>query len=138
MGGSHGKRMLGALIAGSMLFSSTGAIASVTPVPAQIDSWAALSALSGGASAAAVCGAAAAAAVAAQAAPGCVLPQVDVAAPVAQTEPAQPIPMPPIESASAGLGISPLLIGLAAVAAGVGLYFALRNNGNNHHGNSPA
>ena len=138
MGRSHGKRMIGALIAGSMLFSSTGAIAAVTPVPAQIDSWAALSALSGGASAAAVCGAAAAAAVAAQPAPGCVLPQIDVAAPVAPSEPSQPIPVPPVEPAGAGLGISPLLIGLAALAAGVGLYFALRNHNNNHHGNSPA
>jgi hypothetical protein len=137
MGRSHGKRMIGALIAGSMLFSSTGAIAAATPVP-QPDSWAVLSALSGGASAAAVCGAAAAAAVAAQPAPGCVLPQVDVAAPVAQTAPQQPIPVPPVEPAGAGLGISPLLIGLAVLAAGVGLYFALRNNNNNHHGNSPA
>jgi hypothetical protein len=130
--------MIGALIAGSMLFSSTGAIAAATPMPAQPDAWAALSALSGGASAAAVCGAAAAAAVAAQPAPGCVLPQIDVAAPVAQTAPQQPIPVPPVEPAGAGLGISPLLIGLAVVAAGVGLYFALRNHNNNHHGNSPA
>jgi LPXTG-motif cell wall-anchored protein len=34
-----------------------------------------------------------------------------------------------------GAGISPILIGLLAIAAGVGLYFALRNNG---HSNSPA
>ena len=132
------QRMIGVLIAGSMLFSSTVAIAAATPMPAQPDAWAVLSALSGGASAAAVCGAAAAAAVAAQPAPGCVLPQIDVAAPVAQTAPQQPIPVPPVEPAGAGLGISPLLIGLAVVAAGVGLYFALRNHNNNHHGNSPA
>jgi hypothetical protein len=67
-----------------------------------------------------------------------VLPQVDVAAPAAEAPPPQPVPVPPVESAGTGLGISPLLIGLAVIAAGVGLYFALRNNGNNNHGNSPA
>jgi hypothetical protein len=135
---THARGVIGALIAGSMIFSSTGAIAAVTPAPApQADPWAVLSVMSGGASAVAVCGAAAAAAAAAQPAPGCVLPQVDVAPPPPTTAgalPQQPIPVPPVEPAGAGLGISPLLIGLAALAAGIGLYFALRHHGN---GNSP-
>jgi hypothetical protein len=36
-----------------------------------------------------------------------------------------------------GLGISPLLLGLLALAAGVALYFALRHHHHNN-GNSPA
>lgn len=131
---------LGALIAGSMLFSSTAALASVTPASTyQPDPWAVLSVMNGGASAAAACGAtvAGAAAVAAQApSGGCVLPQVDAAPPVAQNPPPQPIPVPPVEPASSGLGFgfSPLLLALAAVAVGVGLYFVLRKK----HANSPA
>ena len=128
---------LGALIAGSMLFSSTGAIASVAPASTyQPDPWAVLSVMNGGASAVAVCGAAAAAAVAQAPGGGCVLPQVDAAPPVAQNPPPQPIPVPPVEPASSGLGlgISPLLLALVAIAAGVGLYFVLHK----HHANSPA
>ena len=129
------RRVIGVLVAGSMVFSSTGAIAATAPVTTQVDPWAALSVMSGGASAVAVCGAAAAAAAtAAQPAAGCVLPQVDVA-PVAQTAPPEPIPVPPVEPASSGLGISPLLLALAAIAAGVGLYLILHHH---HHGNSPA
>ena len=125
---------IGALIAGSMLLSSTGAIASVAPAPTtQPDPWAVLSVMSGGASAVAVCGAAAAAAVA-QAPSGCVLPQVDTPPPVAQNPPPQPIPVPPVETAGAGLGISPLLLALAAIAGGIALYFALHHN----NGNSPS
>jgi len=127
------RRMIGGLVAGSMIFSSTAALASTAPAPTQADPWAVLSVMSGGASAAAVCGAAAAAVAAAQPAGGCVLPQVDVP-PVAQAGPPEPIPVPPVEPASAGLGISPLLLGLAAIAAGVGLYLILHK----HHGNSPA
>ena len=137
MAGTRARGVIGALIAGSMIFSSTGAVAATMPARApQADPWAVLSVMSGGASAVAVCGAAAAAAAAAQPAPGCVLPQVDVAAPPpAQAGPPQPIPVPPVEPAGAGLGISPLLLGLAAIADGIGLYFALRHHGN---GNSPA
>jgi LPXTG-motif cell wall-anchored protein len=36
------------------------------------------------------------------------------------------------------LGISPLLLGLAALAAGLGLFFAVRNNNDNGTSNSPA
>lgn len=134
------RGVVGALVAGSLLFGSTGAIASVAPPAAyQPDPWAVLSVMSGGAAAVAACGAAVsgAAAVAAQApGGGCVFPQVDAAPPVAQNPPPQPIPVPPVEPASSGfgLGVSPLLLALVAVAAGVGLYFALRK----HHANSPA
>ena len=125
---------LGVLIASSMLFSSTGAVAASASAT-QPDPWAVLSVMSGGASAAAVCGAAAAAAAtAAQPANGCVLPQVDVA-PVAQSGPPEPIPVPPVEAPAGGLGISPLLLALAAIAAGVGLYLILHHH---HHANSPA
>jgi hypothetical protein len=127
------KGLVGVAIAGSMMLSSTAAVAAAAPAP-QADPWAVLSVMSGGASAVAVCGAAAVAAVAAQPAAGCVLPQVDAAPPVAQNPPPQPIPVPPVEGPSGGLGISPLLLALAAVAAGVGLYFALHHN----HANSPA
>lgn len=126
---------IGVLIAGSMLFSSTGAIAATAPVASyQPDPWAVLSVMSGGASAVAVCGAAAAATFAQTAPAGCVLPQVDTPPPVAQNAPPQPIPVPPVEPAGGGLGVSPLLLALAAIAAGVGLYFALHHHGN---GNSP-
>lgn len=131
---SHGRGAIGVLIAGSMLFSSTGAVAATASAPAyQPDPWAVLSVMSGGASAAAICGAAAAAAAAAQPANGCVLPQVDAPPPMAQNPPPQPIPVPPVEAAG-GFGISPLLLALAAIAAGVGLYLILHHNG---HGNSP-
>ena len=126
---------IGVLVAGSMMFSSTAAVAATAPSSTQYDPWAVLSVMSGGASAAAVCGvAAAAAATAAQPAGGCVLPQVDVVPPPAQTAPPQPIPVPPVEGPAGGLGISPLLLGLAAIAAALGLYLLLHNN----HGNSPA
>lgn len=132
---SRFRGVIGVVIAGSMIFSSTGAIAASAPAPApQADPWAVLSVMSGGASAAALCGAAAVAAAAAQPAAGCVLPQVDVVAPAAAPPP-QPVPVPPVEAPSGGFGISPLLLGLAAIAAGVGLYFLLRKH---HHANSPA
>jgi hypothetical protein len=130
------KRVVGVFVAGSMIFSSTAAIAATQPAPSQVDPWAVLSVMSGGASAAAVCGAAAAAAVAQAPAGGCVLPAVDAPPPAAAAPPPQPIPVPPVEPAGTGLGISPLLIGLLALAGGLALYFVLRHHHNN--GNSPA
>ena len=131
------NRAIGALIAGSLLFGSTGAIAASAPAATQADPWAVLSVMSGGAAAASVCGAAAAAAAAAvQPAAGCILPQVDVAPVPVQTAPPPPVPVPPVEPVSTGLGISPLLIGLIAVAAAVGLYLVLHKKHNNP--NSPA
>lgn len=129
------RRIAGILAAGSLMFSSTGALAATALPSTQPDPWAVLSVMSGGASAVAICGAAAAAAAAAQPAAGCVLPQVDVVPPVAQAGPPQPVPVPPVEPVGGGLGISPLLLGLAAIAGGIGLYLILHKKNN---GNSPA
>ena len=130
----NSTRVVGLLVAGSMVFSSTAALAAATPAPTtQPDPWAVLSVMNGGASAVAACGAASFAAAAAQPAPGCVLPQVDVVA--APPPPPTAIPAPPVET-EGGFGFSPLLIGLAVIAAGVALYFILRKH--HHHANSPA
>jgi len=122
------KGMIGAVIAGSLMFSSTAAVASAPQVQ-QASPWGILAAMSGGAPAAALCGAAAAAG---QAPTGCVLPVVDVA-PV--PPPPAPVPVPPVEAPAGGLGISPLILGLLAIAAGVGIYLAVHHH---HHANSPA
>jgi hypothetical protein len=129
------RTLVGVLVAGSLMVSSTGAVAASTAsaVP-QVSPWATLTALSGGAPAAALCGAAAVAA-AAQTAPGCVLPVVD-AAPVAAGPPT-PVPVPPVEPVGGGLGISPLLLGLGAIALGALIYFLVRNNNNDEEA-SPA
>lgn len=125
---SRFKGFVGILVAGSMMASSTAAVAATSTVPiTQVNPWATLTAMSGGAPAAALCGAAAVAA-AAQPAPGCVLPQVDNIAPPA------PVPVPPVEAA-AGKAVSPLLLALGAIAAAVLLYFLLR--GHHHHDNEP-
>lgn len=126
------------MMAGSLFVSSTGAVAATSAVPVasatQIDPWAALSAMSGGASAAALCGAAAVAA-AAQAPANCVLPVTDAPVPVVQsTPPPQPIPVPPVEAPSA-LAFDPLLLALGALAAGALIYFLVRND--NDKANSP-
>jgi hypothetical protein len=136
MAGFGYRHFVGVVIAGSMLVSSTGAVAATTTLPAtEINPWAALSAMSGGASAAVLCGTAAAAtasaaAAAAQPATGCVLPVLDTTA----APPPQPVPVPPVEPASTGFGVSPLLIALGVLAAGALLYFVLRHH---HHANSP-
>jgi len=126
------------LVAGSMLVSSTGAAAATSSLPSsqQIDPWAALSVMSAGAPAAALCGTAAVAAAAAQPAAGCVLPVADVAPPVVQTAPPPPTPVPPVEPVGGGLGISPLLLALGAIAIGVAAYFLLRHH--HKHATSPA
>jgi hypothetical protein len=124
------KGMVGLFVAGSLMFSSTAAAASATGSP-QLNPWGVLSAMSGGAPAAAMCGAAVAAA-AAQNPTGCVLPAIDSPPPVAQAAPAPPAPVPPIAAPSGAFAINPILLGLLALAAGVGIYFAVR-----HHGNSP-
>jgi hypothetical protein len=134
---SRFKSVVGIFIAGSMVVSSTGAIAMPSAAPAatsaaQINPWVALTAMSGGAAAAALCGAATVAA-AAQTPGGCVLPAVD-APPAVATAPPQPIPVPPVEAPSS-FAFDPLLLALGAVVVGGLLYLVLRNH---HHANSPA
>ena len=136
MGGSRVNRFVGVIIAGSLVFSSTGAVAATSAAPVSaINPWAALTAMTGGAPAAALCGAATVAA-AAQAPANCVLPVADTPPPVAQSAPPAPIPVPPVEPAGGGLAFDPLLLGLGALAAGALIYFLLRHNHNNS--NSPA
>jgi hypothetical protein len=118
-------RILGVLVGGSLMFSSTAAVAATAAPSPQVSPWVILTAMSGGAPAAAMCGAAAAAA-AAQAPTGCVLPALDAVPPPPAP---QPSPVAPVAAPAGGLGISPLLLGLLAIAAGVGI-FALLENGN--------
>ena len=129
MAHSRFRGVVGFLVAGSLVFTSTGAAAATTVSAApQISPWATLAGLSGGAPAAALCGAAVTAAQAS--APGCVLPVVDTPPPVAQNPPPAPIPVPPVEAAGGGFGINPLYLALVAVAAGVGIYFLLKKKHN--------
>lgn len=130
---SLSKRFSGALVAFALCTSSTGALATSTHIAQpSISPMVALSALASDASRTALCGAAAAvaagAAVAQGATPGCVLPVVDAAPPpMADVLPPPPVAPPPVAPlASEGMGISPLLLGLVAVAAAVGLYFLLK------------
>jgi hypothetical protein len=126
---------VGALVAGSLLVSSTGAVAATAKSIPHVNPWAALTAMSGGAPAAALCGGAAAVAAAAatQAPPaGCVLPQVDQPPPVATSAPPTPVPVPPIEPAGAAFGFDPLLLGLGALAIGALVYFVVKNKNNNN------
>lgn len=115
--------------AATMLVSGPAA-AAVQSQSAAYSPWAALSAFAAPASSQALCGAAAAsaagAAVSAQAGtPGCVFPTLDapVAAPVAETA---PIATPAAVAAGGGVGILPLLVGLAALG---GLAALLLSNG---------
>ena len=127
MGRLASNPLVGVLVAGSLFVSSTGAVAATAAAPvSQINPWAALTAMSGGAPAAALCGAAAVAAAAQTAAPGCVLPVVD--APVASTPPPTPVPVPPVEPIGGGFGIDPLILALGALAAGALLYFVLNDD----------
>jgi hypothetical protein len=137
MGSLRSSKFVGVLIAGSLLVSSTGAVAASSAAPApQINPWAALTAMTGGAPAAALCGAAAVAAAAQAPGTACVLPVQDAAPPVAQSAPPAPIPVPPVEAAGGGLAFDPLLLALGVLAAGALAYFLLRKKHNN--ANSPA
>jgi hypothetical protein len=129
MGSHRLKRVLGSVVAGSLMLGSTAAVASAPAPVQQVDPWAVLTAMSGGAPAAVMCGAAAAAA-SAQTPGGCVLPVVDAPPPPVQT--VEAVPPPPVEG---GGGISPLFIALLAIAAGIGIFLAVNDSGN---ANSPA
>src|SRR5258708_19531387 len=104
------RGMIGAFIAGSLIVSSTAASAS-TPISSvqQVDPWAVLTAMSGGAPAAAMCGAAAVAA-AAQSPTGCVLPALDVVPAPLPPVAAAPVPIPPLPAPLAAFGITPLIL----------------------------
>ena len=131
---SNFRKFSGAFVAFAMVTSSSGAVAATTHIaqPISISPLVALSALASDTSRVALCGAAAAAAAGAAfaqgAAPGCVLPVVDQAPPVvADVLPPPPVAPPPVAPlAGEGFGMSPLLLGLVAVAAAVGLYFLLK------------
>jgi hypothetical protein len=130
MGSHRLKGILGVVAAGSLMLSSTAAMASAPAPVQQVDPWAVLTAMSGGAPAAAMCGAAAAAA-AAQAPTGCVLPVLDAAPPPPPPQTVEVVPPPVV----GGGGISPLFIALLAIAAGVGIFLAVNGSGS---ANSPA
>lgn len=126
------KGAVSAFAAASLVLSPAVATAATSSSYHGPDPLAVLSVMSSGASATVLCGTAAAAAAQATA-PGCVLPQIDAQPPVATNVLDQPIPAPLPGAAGAGFGVSPLLIGLFALAAGVGLYLLLNNNGNNNN-----
>ena len=132
---SNSKKFSGALVAFALITSSTGAVAASTHTaqPASISPFVALSALASDASRVALVrrcrrcrrrcrgrrpGRSAGLRVAGRR-PG-------AAPPVAEALPPPPVAPPPVAPlASEGFGISPLLLGLVAVAAAVGLYFLL-------------
>lgn len=116
--------ILGAVVASSLMLSSTAAVAAAQAPVQQADPWAVLTAMSQGAPAAAMCGSAAAAG--AQGSAGCVLPVSDAPPPPAE------VPPPVV---GGGASINPLFIALIAIAAGVGIFLAVNNSGN---ANSPA
>lgn len=119
--------MCGAALLAAAPASAAVTSAAVAPASVAYSPWAALSAFASPASSQALCGAAAAAAAgaAAQGASGCVFPAVDapVAPPIAETA---PIGTPAAVVAGGGIGILPLLAGLAALG---GLAALLLSNG---------
>lgn len=117
--------LVAAFCSASLLATAPASAASRTIQPAY-SPWAALSAFASPASSQALCGAAGAAAAgaaAAQGATGCLFPVVDapVAAPVAETA---PLPTPAAVTAGGGIGILPLLLGLAALGGAAALLLA--------------
>ena len=138
---SRFKGIVGVLAGSALFISSTGAVAasSAAPVP-QFNPWAALAIMSGTAPVAALCNGATPVDPNVPPPPGvtngCIMPVTDAAfAPPPQAGPPQPIPVPPVEPAGAGLGFDPLLLAIGAVLIGTGLYFLIRHKNN---GNSPA
>lgn len=120
------RSVIGASVAVGLLLSSAAAGASVPSIPQEIDPWAVLAAMSGGAPAATICSSAAVTAGAQRS--GCVLPVLD---------PPPPAPAPPqLAAGTARVGIDPLLFGLMAIAADLELYLIVHGSG--RHANSPA
>ena len=123
----HGPVMkfTSAFAAASMLVMSSAAAAA----PRSVDPLVSLSVFGTQESRSAVCAAGSAAAAAgtaaaaqAGAAPGCVLPAVDAPPPVAVESAPPPVAVvEPVAATSGGIGVLPLLLGLAAIAAAVAL-----------------
>lgn len=127
--------LVSSVVAMSLVWTAPAAAASVVSqhsvrAPQQVSALVALSILSSAQSSAALCASAASTAAATTAAvqgvagPGCVLPAVDAAPVVA----AEGSPLVATPSGLFGVSLVPLLVGLAAVAAGV--YFASRGDKN--------
>jgi hypothetical protein len=143
MASSRFRGFVGVLAGSALFISSTGAVAATSAAPIQqLNPWAALAIMSGTAPVAALCNGATPVDPSVPAPPGvtngCIMPVTDVAAvPVQAGGPPQPVPVPPVEPMSGGLGIDPLLIALGVVVLGVGAYLLIhkKHNGN---GNSPA
>lgn len=122
------SKMIAAFCGASMLAAAPAAAGARAAPAYDVSPWISMSATAGPASSQALCGAAGAAAAANAAAqagtPGCVFPTVDAAPPpVAETA---PIGSPAAVAAGGGVGILPLLLGLAALG---GLAALLLSNG---------
>ncbi len=100
-----------------LCLSSTAAVAASRYAPQSVNPLATISIFGSPAAATALCGnaaVAAAGAAAAQAAPGCVLPVVDPAPPPPIAEPVA-LPPPPLPPAAGGIGLLPILLGVAGL-----------------------
>jgi len=137
------RASISSLVAGavglSLCIASPAAAAASSHAQPAVSPWVAFSAFGTSSSSAALCGAVAAtgASVAAQgAAPGCVLPAVDAPpAPVTDAAVPQPLPAAAVPAASsAGIGVLPILLGLAGI---VGLVAVLLSGNNDSDINVP-
>ncbi len=128
---SFAARLVVTASAATFLVSAPAAAASRVQ-SANYSPWASLAAFASPASSQALCGAAAASAAASATAqagtPGCVFPTLDapVAPPVAE---AAPVAAPVATAAGAGVGVFPLLLGLAALGGLAALLLANDGNG---------
>lgn len=126
---SRSSKLVAAFGGASLLMAAPATAAARAAPSVDYSPWAALSAFAAPASSQALCGAAAAAAAGAaiQGAPGCVFPAVDAPVPPPVAE-AAPLATPAAVVAGGGIGILPLLAGLAALG---GLAALLLSNGDN-------
>jgi hypothetical protein len=125
-----------AVAAALSLASAAPAAAAVKAAAPAYSPWAALSAFASPSSSAALCGAAATSAQQG-AAPGCVLPQID-APPVVAAEPAVPVAAPVAAAAvGTGIGVLPLLLGLASLAGLGALILGGNGQGGDRIGGRP-
>nr|WP_314445201.1 hypothetical protein [uncultured Sphingomonas sp.] len=133
------KQSVAAFGCASLLMAApASAAARITP-DAVYSPWAALSAFASPSASQALCGsavAAAAAGAAAQAATGCVLPAIDapVAPPVAE---AVPVGTPAAAAVGGGVGVLPLLLGLATLGGLAALLLSNNDEGGTQISISP-